>query len=126
MGRVVEDVEAARETFAGDKFEARAAYAARQQIRKTAFDDLRSACLHLGGQLTAPFLRLNKEIDDFAAQWTNLTLRNFGDQKFGETNGLLDHLERIELQAGFLRDEACNGMKRCTKLLAETERTLIP
>src|ERR1700677_2587377 len=72
MEVVVEDVKAARETVAGGLVgdESLAAYYARQQIKKTAFPELRSACLEFGGRLTAPFLRLDKEIDEFAAQVT--------------------------------------------------------
>ena len=45
-----------------------AAYDVRQRVKKIAVADLRSACIRLGGKLTAPFLRLEKEIDDFSSQ----------------------------------------------------------
>jgi hypothetical protein len=87
---VAEDVNAARETVAGGLVgdESLAAYYARQQIKKTAFPELRSACLEFGGKLTAPFLRLDKEIDEFAAQMTYGYLPTVRDR-------LLDPLRKL-------------------------------
>jgi ABC-type Na+ efflux pump permease subunit len=82
------------------------AYAVRQQIRKTAFADLRGAFIRLGGQLTAPFLRLDNEIDVFAAQWINMQGPTGILIPNGLHAGLLDDLDRIEAQAVYLRDEA--------------------
>jgi multidrug efflux pump subunit AcrA (membrane-fusion protein) len=126
MAGVIEDVEAARTIFVKPSGSHSApAFAARQQVKKTAFGDLRSACLRLGGQLTAPFLRLDKEIDEFAAQW--ITIPSAGDPTpMGVNAGLLDQLERIELQAVSLREEAGNGMRRCITVLAEANEEDLP
>ncbi len=122
---IVEDVEAARKIFKGPGDSRRTAYAARQRVKKPAFEDLRTACLHSGGQLTKPFLRLDKEIDDFAAQYT--TESNVVPSiTFDEEAGLDDQLLSIEQQAVSLRDEARNEMERCTAVLAETESVPAP
>jgi hypothetical protein len=123
MGAVVEDIEAARLIFAAEPQhigESTLAYQARQRVKKTAFADLRSACLRLGGRLTTPFLRLDKNIDDFAEQW--ITAPSAGDPiRKGTNAGLVIELNTLKLQAVALREEAGNGMKRCSAVLAETE-----
>jgi hypothetical protein len=70
MAGVIEDVDAARQICGdpGSEMTLGSAYDARQRIKKVAFPDLRTACLSLGGELTEPFLRLDKEIDDFASK----------------------------------------------------------
>jgi hypothetical protein len=130
MAAVIEDVEAARAIFDAsqqphDRNASAPAYSARQRIKKVAFADLRSGCLRRGGQLTAPFLGLDKGIDDFAAQWINVPTA--GDHvPMGANAGLLDQLERIEAQAVCLRDQAADGRKRCTAVLAETQSPDFP
>jgi hypothetical protein len=124
MGAVMDDIESARAIFAGQSQDSQAvsvpAYAARQRVKKTAFEDIRSACLKFGGQLTAPFLRLDKEIDNFSSQTT--LMPTAGEHvRMGANAGLLDQLSSIELQANALREEAGNGMKRCTEMLAEMQ-----
>ena len=124
LGTVVEDIEAARRIFAPESQhvlgESVPAYQARQRIKKTAFADLRSACVRLGGQLTTPFLNLDKMIDNFAADW--ITVPSAGDPiRMGRNAALDTWLDIIERQAVALREEANNGMKRCTAVLAETQ-----
>jgi hypothetical protein len=70
MKSVIDDVQAAQNIVEEIGFTALNAYIAGQRIKKTAFSDLRSTCLRSGGQLTEPFLRLDKEIDIFAGQVT--------------------------------------------------------
>ena len=55
MGTVLEDIEASREIFANqaEGGSSPMAYRARQRIKKTAFEDLRSGCIRLG-QLIVP------------------------------------------------------------------------
>jgi hypothetical protein len=126
MAGVIEDVEAARRIFAQSSgSHSVPAFAARQQIRKTAFEDLRSTCLRIGGQLTAPFLHLDKEIDEFAAQWTYMP--SAGDPiRMGVNAELLNQLDRIKLHAESLREEAGNGMRRCVAVLADTDGKDLP
>ena len=125
MGTVLEDIEAAREIF-GKEAQAGVsgmAYVTRQRIKKTAFEDLRRACLRLGGELTAPFLRLDNKIDVFAGKWHTRTGTVGGEIPVGMNTGLLDELHDIEEQATSLRNEAADGMKGCTAVLAETQST---
>jgi hypothetical protein len=122
MEVVVEDVNAARETVAGELVgdESLGAYYARQRIKKTAFPELRNACLECGGKLTAPFLRLDKEIDEFATQLTYGYLPMVRDRMLmGINEGLLDQLDHIERHAFLLRDEARAGIGRCKTVFDE-------
>jgi hypothetical protein len=128
MGTVLDDIEAARAIFgnqSGGRYSPMA-YSARQRIKKTAFEDLRSACLRLGGQLTAPFLHLDNEIDVFASKWYNRPGTAGGQIRDGENTGLLSELDEIKEQAFSLRDEASNEMRRCTAILAETQSSNFP
>jgi hypothetical protein len=119
---VLEDVNVARDIVA-DRLEGNesvAAYYARQQIKKTGFPELRNACLQFGGRLTAPLLRLDKEIDEFAAQLIYGYLPTVRDRVvLGVNEGLLEQLDEIERQASALRDDAGGGMKRCTIVFDE-------
>jgi hypothetical protein len=129
MATVVEDIEAAREIFAPESHhvlgESILAYQAGQRIRKTAFADLRSACVRLGGQLTTSFLRLDKIIDEFAADW--ITVPSAGDPiRKGTNAGLKIWLDVIEQRAVALREEASDEMKRCATILAETRSSNLP
>ncbi len=124
MQSVAEDIEAARSIFKsqqlGEKGISVAAYQARQRIKKTAFAEIRNACLKFGGQLTSPFLRLDKEIDDLSNQWT--LMPTAGDPiRMGANEGLLEELAGIELQAKFLLEEAQSARGRCAALLAEAD-----
>lgn len=119
---VVEDVYAAREIVAGrlEGHESLAACYARQHIKKTGFPELRNACLQFGGRLTAPFLRLDKEIDEFAGQLTYGYVLTVRDRVvLGVNEGLLDQLDEIEQQASALRGDAGGGMKRCRTVFDE-------
>jgi hypothetical protein len=129
MGAVVEDIKEARKIFAPESRhslgESILAYQARQRIRKTAFADLRSACVRLGGQLTTPFLRLDKIIDEVAADW--VAVPSAGDPiRKGTNAGLNIWLDVIEQQAVALRKEASNEMERCAAILAETQSSNLP
>jgi type II secretory pathway pseudopilin PulG len=116
LGTVLEDIKAARRLVpnqgpqgsVGDD-----AYAARKRIKKTAFADIRSACLRVSSELTAQFLQLEHEIDDYSAR-CNENLNQ------GEHGGLYNQLECIEKQADLLRKGADAGIKRCNKVLGET------
>lgn len=123
MGTVLQDVEASRELFANQAQHGSSpmAYTARQRIKKTAFADLRSGCLRLGGELTASFLSLDNKIDVFATKWYTRPGTTGGEIREGSNTGLLDELRDIEEHATSLRDQGANEMKHCTAVLAETQ-----
>jgi hypothetical protein len=128
MGTVLEDVQAAREIF-GKESQAGSsgmAYTARQRIKKTAFEDLRSGCLRLGDQLTEPFLHLDNEIDVFAGKWHTRTGTVGGEIPIGINTGLLDELDDMQKHAASLREKAADGMRRCTAIVAETQSPDFP
>jgi hypothetical protein len=93
----------------------------RQRVKRAGFTELRNAFLRFGGPLTAQFLQLDKEIEDFAGQ--SMTAFNpasgFPMQPIGVNAGLREQLNRIEQQAIELREEAAGGMKRCRDELAK-------
>jgi len=72
MGAVIEDVGVARKLPPGDAptQNSAEAYAVRHRVKRAGFAELRSAFLRFGGADTAKFLKLDKEIEDFAGQWT--------------------------------------------------------
>jgi hypothetical protein len=117
---VVQDVAAARELathVSDDKDRSSAASDARQRIRKIGFNELRTACLTHGGQLTRPFLKLEKEIDDLSSS-SKLSMES-GITR-GAHRGLHAQLTRIDDQARAIDREATKGMERCAAVLAET------
>jgi len=93
-------------------------YEARQRVRKSAFPELRDACLRLGGQLTAPFLSLDNRIDNFAAQSMPAQSPAGLQHRIGKIAGFLEELHDIEEAAKSLRDEASTAIKRCLDELA--------
>ena len=86
----------------------------RMQVRKAAFPELRNAFLRFGGPLTAKFIDLGREIDDYAFSIVGVLSADL-------FQGLYDALDRIELKARDLRDEASEGMKKDNACLAETQ-----
>lgn len=118
MAAVIEDVSAARAMPPPNNPSGRAystnAYAVRQRVKRTGFPELRAAFLHQGGpSLTKMFLRLDKEIEDFAGQWipASPTLAT------GVNAGIEEQLERIEEQARLLQHEAEDRMGRASRAL---------
>jgi hypothetical protein len=107
MAGVIEDVEAARKLLPNLR---RDPYAVRQRLKREGFAELRGAFLSLGGSLTEPFLRLDKEIEDLSDLRTEPQLK----------------LDSIEHQATTLRDEAARGMKLCRDELANELVNLEP
>ncbi len=96
--------------------------AARQRVHKAAFPELRNAFLRFGGTLTAKFLELEREIDDYAAQFTEEPSATVGVTiKRGVPEGLSDGLDQIEIKAKDLRNEASEAMKRASTVLVETQ-----
>jgi hypothetical protein len=126
MGAVIEDVEAARNLpppTAGDTYSTQA-YAVRQRVKRTGFNELRNAFLRFGGTQTSQFLQLDKEIEDFAGQW--MPTPHLGPSgavipqpPVGVNAGLEEQLARIEQQANELRQHAAGGMKLCRDELAK-------
>jgi hypothetical protein len=119
MGRVIEDARAAEVMkWRGGTTVAHLteAYEARRRIKRTGFVELRSGLLRFGGALTTPLLRLDGEIENFAAQVRTQrgnAANAFWEQNFGEVEGLAQSLTSIKQQADALRDEAQTGMERC-------------
>ena len=118
-GVVLDDVKAAREMLPnpGQNAVSQDAYQARQRIRKSSFPDLRNACLKLGGQLTEPFLRLENDIDDFAAKWQIALAPNGLTFRTGWHFGFNEQLERIEIQARALHQAAGDARKKSLEVL---------
>src|SRR6516164_11374331 len=116
MAIVIEDVEATRKSWSSLPADHHSpqAYAARQRVKRTGFAELRGAFLRFGGPLTEPFLRLDKEIDDYSSQWiTRFNPVSSTSQNIGVSAGLHPQLDSIERQATTLRDEAARGLKLC-------------
>jgi len=122
MTSVLEDVKEAREIF-GESNQINGsslnAYKARQCLRKTAFADLRGACLRLGGPLTEPFIRLEREIDHLAGEVTELPSALDQNIRMSPNAGTTEGLNRIEAQAIWLRTATEEGKKRCKEVLDE-------
>jgi hypothetical protein len=92
------------------------AHKARQSLTKSAFDELRRACVEHGGNLTAKFLDLDGEIDKFK-KWEAPQ----NDVRKGLHAGFQEQLDSIETKAKHLRGEAFAEMERATIVIAETE-----
>jgi hypothetical protein len=80
----------------------------RQCITKGAFAELRAACIRLGSPLTAEFLALEREIDNFALQWEDHISHGRVLVRRGKHAGLREQLEAIEDKASTLRDLAAH------------------
>jgi hypothetical protein len=83
-------------------------------VKRAGFNELRNAFLRFGGPQTYRFLQLDKEIENFAAQFTTHSnpvnrLPTF----IGMPAGIPEELDRIEQQANQLRQHAVCGMKFC-------------
>jgi hypothetical protein len=119
MARVLTEATEAQSIFQSARaspqaVRSRQACAARRRITKSAFPELREACVRYGGRLTTKFLDLECDIDIFAAQVT------FENEHFGVHAGFDEQLAVIEEKAKDLREEAA-GMARENAVFAETE-----
>ena len=92
------------------------AHEARQSLTKSAFDELRRACVEHGGNLTAKFLDLDAETDKFK-KWE----ARQNDVRKGLHAGFQGQRDSIETKAKHLRGEAGAEMERATIVIAETE-----
>jgi hypothetical protein len=128
MSAVMGDVEAARKlplpspsAVASGNLRTGEAYIIRQRVKRAGFAELRSAFLRFGGTRTTEFLQLDKEIEDFGAQWIQTYSPSTGlpTQPFGTNTGIDEQLDGIERQAKELRNHAVGGMKRCRDELAK-------
>jgi hypothetical protein len=127
MEAVVEAAQKLRQPHSslGNPDDARKAYLVRQRVKRAGFAELRSALVRSEGMLTAKFLQLDKEIEDFAGRWVEpLPHQGLGgvlipQPRKGVTAGLQEQLERIEQQAIALRDEAALGLEFWRKELGE-------
>jgi hypothetical protein len=116
MDAVIDDVAAARklpQEEPSSRAHSSQAYVVRQRVKRAGFAELRGAFLGFGGTLTAQFLQLDKEIEDFSAQWmpTYNQATGFPTQPLGVNAGIWEQLNRIEQQAQLLRYEAENRME---------------
>ncbi len=122
MGRVLADATEAERIFASANQQlsvSRTACEARKSFTKSAFDELRSACVEHGGNMTAKFLDLEGEIDKFASKCT--LVEKPDKQLVGTHAGLADELAEIQAKAEDLRGEAVAEKARATHLIAATE-----
>jgi hypothetical protein len=116
MGTILADVREVREIIVQNPT------AARQGVHKAAFAELRNAFLRFGGTMTAKFLDLEREIDDYSVQFVEIPTQFAGVlTRVGNSVGLSDQLNKIELKAADLRDEAAQAMKKASAVLAETQ-----
>jgi hypothetical protein len=144
MGRAIAEAGEAREIFskaqpighvghppeyseAFDRFAERtsvAALHARENFSKSAFSELRGACLRYGGLLTADFLELESMMDKFASYTENEEMLSIRDQptivRVGHHEGLEDELTDIEAKARHLREEATKAMSMASSVMAKT------
>lgn len=99
----------------------REAYIIRQRVKRAGFAELRNAFLRFGGTRTTEFLQLDKEIEDFGAQWmqTYSPTSGFPTQPIGTNAGIYEQLDHIEQQAKELCNHAVGGMKLCRDELAK-------
>jgi hypothetical protein len=127
MSAVIADVEAARKLpppspseVARGNLQTREAYIIRQRVKRAGFAELRTAFLRFGGTSTTEFLQLDKEIEDFGAQWiqTYSSATSLPTQPIGTNTGIYEQLDGIERQAKELRNHALGGMKLCRDELA--------
>jgi hypothetical protein len=123
MSAVVADVEAARKLpppapseVARGNPQTREAYIIRQRVKRAGFAELRNAFLRFGGTRTTEFLQLDKEIEDFGAQWMQTYSPSSGlpTQPIGTNAGIYE-----QQQAKELRDHAVGGMKLCRDELSK-------
>src|SRR5271155_1784324 len=105
MGAVIEDVAAAQKLPrapppSASQTYSMQAYPVRQRVKRAAFPELRGAFLRFGGPLTALFLRLDKDIEDFTAQCIQPVnpATGFAGQPVGVNANLDEQLGRIEQQ----------------------------
>jgi hypothetical protein len=130
MGRVLTEAAEANDIFARSSSGAQAvseeAYDARTNFTKMGFDELRGACVRSGGLLTADFLELESEIDNFAAPRQMMFIRAGAEHPHGKHKGLHDQLAAIVVKAKHLSEEATAGMKGASDVLAETETEAAP
>ncbi len=122
-------IESAREARAmvpsggGQGSGSEAAYQARQHVLCLLFPDLRPACVRLGGDLTALFVRLDQDISDFAAQWRPALSPAGLAFRIGVIPDFHDDLDNIEEQARSLLAGAQQHIEQCQqelRALAET------
>jgi hypothetical protein len=85
----------------------------RSPFSKSAFSELRGACVRYGGHTTASLLELESDIDNFAMR---LKLKPKGYAVLAQ-----DQLPVIEAKALHLFDEAFAGIKRMDAVMAEPE-----
>jgi hypothetical protein len=111
MTRVIDEVEWARKNYpdvltkkAGSSPEG---LTVRRCITKGAFAELRAVCVRQGGPLTAEFLDLESEIDNFALQWEYFPAKTEGALiPLGKHADMREQLERIKTMAAALHDKA--------------------
>ncbi len=126
MSRVLDDAKEARDMVSSEQMVTRAASEAPRFFIKSAFPEVRAACVRQGGPMTQTFLDLESQIDKFARRCEDIVAE--GERALGPPearkqrhNDLLEMLAKIEIGATYLRDEADAQMKIANGVLAETD-----
>jgi hypothetical protein len=91
------------------------AYQARQIMLCPLFPDLRPASVRLGGRLTPLFVRLDKDLSAFAANWIPGQASNGMALRNGATAGFHEDLNVIERQTKFLHERVQEALERSNK-----------
>lgn len=114
--QVIERIESAKDRVpANQTGYDQPAYYARQRLKHPP----RGNCIRIGGAVTPIFLRLDKEIDLFAADWIPGQSTMGLPLKLGNRESLHAQLDAIRKIAERLRDEAATGIRRTLAQLAE-------
>jgi hypothetical protein len=92
------------------------AFDVQHRFAKSAFEELRSACVKSGSQLTAEFLELENKIDLLEGMSIADPIKMPRIEK-----RLEDRIAEIEAKATRLHDEAAAGMRRANANIAEAE-----
>lgn len=99
------------------------AYKSRRAIKKIGFDELRAACIQLGGNLVAEFLNLDSQISRLSGKTREVVYQGVTSGSAmayeGELFGLEDELRSIEKVARELHDLSLDEAQRLIKEMRE-------
>ena len=122
MQIVIDDVAIAKALDVPDNaVSSQNAYSARQQIKKTAFTDLRRACLRNSSDLTGKFLSLDNLIDGLASKCSKGQSTGGMELWLGNNKGLGDELSAIEKAAAEILKDARAGIEWHKRWLVDPE-----
>lgn len=122
MERTLEDVDAARAMLpTPGTGHSREAYYARMRVQKAAYNELRSACLRLGGRLAAPFLRLDRDIDRFREWEDTFSPASGSPIRVASKTNFENELDSIASQAKYVKELAESELQACLALLVPSD-----